>query len=204
MELSGRLFLDVFVTVLVIMDPIGAAPIFVALTRHQARKERNRSALLAAGVALVVILVFALFGEGLLDVLGISIEALQVAGGLLLLVVALELFQGDEEQSMKATGTNVALVPLGTPLLAGPGAIATTMLYMRTSETDGERLSVVLALVAALGVVHLSLRFSGVLHRVLKENGIHLISRILGLLVAAIGVQLIAAAVEEWVREGVR
>ena len=203
MELSGTLFVDVFVTVLVIMDPIGTTPVFVALTRHQQRTERNRSALTAAGVAAAVILVFALFGEQLLEVLGIELEALQVAGGLLLLVVALELFQGDDEQSMRATGTNVALVPLGTPLLAGPGAIATTMLFMRTSDGTGERLTVVLALLAALGVVHLCLRFSGVLHRVLKENGIHLISRILGLLVAAIGVQLIASAVEAWVREGV-
>jgi multiple antibiotic resistance protein len=203
MELSGSIFVDVFVTVLVIMDPVGTSPIFVALTRHQTLPERNRSALQAAGVAAAVILLFALFGEQLLEVLGIELQALQVAGGLLLLVIALELFRGDEDESMKATGSNVALVPLGTPLLAGPGAIAATMLAMRSSDTTGERLSVVLALLAALFVVYLGLRFSGLLHRVLKENGIHLVSRILGLLVAAIGIQLIAAAVEEWVRTGV-
>lgn len=203
MELSGSIFVDVFVTVLVIMDPVGTSPIFVALTRHQAAPERNRSALQAAGVAAAVILTFALFGEQLLELLGIELQALQVAGGLLLLVIALELFRGDEDESMKATGSNVALVPLGTPLLAGPGAIAATMLAMRSSDTTGERLSVVLALLAALFVVYLGLRFSGLLHRVLKENGIHLVSRILGLLVAAIGIQLIAAAVEEWVRSGV-
>lgn len=203
MTLSGSIFIDVFVTVLVIMDPVGTSPIFVALTRHQPRAERNRSALQAAGVAAAVILVFALFGEQLLEVLGIELQALQVAGGLLLLVIALELFRGDEDESMKATGSNVALVPLGTPLLAGPGAIATTMLAMRSSDTTGERLSVVLALLAALFVVYLGLRFSGLLNRVLKENGIHLVSRILGLLVAAIGIQLIAGAVQEWVRSGV-
>lgn len=203
MELSGSIFVDVFVTVLVIMDPVGTSPIFVALTRHQTAPERNRSALQAAGVAATVILTFALFGEQLLELLGIELQALQVAGGLLLLVIALELFRGDEDESMKATGSNVALVPLGTPLLAGPGAIAATMLAMRSSDTTGERLSVVLALLAALFVVYLGLRFSGLLHRVLKENGIHLVSRILGLLVAAIGIQLIAAAVEEWVRSGV-
>lgn len=203
MELSGSIFVDVLVTVLVIMDPVGTSPIFVALTRHQSRAERNRSALQAAGVAAAVILTFALFGEQLLEVLGIELQALQVAGGLLLLVIALELFRGDEDESMRATGSNVALVPLGTPLLAGPGAIATTMLAMRSSETTGERLSVVLALLVALFVVYLGLRFSGLLHRALKENGIHLISRILGLLVAAIGTQLIAAAIEEWVRSGV-
>jgi multiple antibiotic resistance protein len=201
--LSGSLFVDVLVTVLVIMDPIGTTPIFVALTRHQSRRERNRSALQAAGVAAAVILTFALFGEQLLEVLGIELQALQVAGGLLLLVIALELFRGDDEEAIRATGSNVALVPLGTPLLAGPGAIAATMLAMRSSDTAGERLTVVLALLAALSVVYLALRFSGVVHRVLKENGIHLISRILGLLVAAIGIQLIAAAVEEWVRSGV-
>jgi multiple antibiotic resistance protein len=104
---------------------------------------------------------------------------------------------------MKATGANVALVPLGTPLLAGPGAIATAMLYMRRSDGWGEKGTVVLGLVGVLMVVYLALRFATVIARVLKPNAIHLISRILGLLVAAIGVQLVAKAIEQWVRHGV-
>jgi multiple antibiotic resistance protein len=154
-------------------------------------------------VAAVVILVFALVGEQLLDSLGITLEALQVAGGLLLLVVALELFHGSDDDSMRAADGNVALVPLGTPILAGPGAIATAMVYMRRSHDWADKGTVILGLVAVLVVVFLTLRFATFISRVLKPNAIHLLSRILGLLVAAIGVQLIAKAIETWVRHGV-
>jgi multiple antibiotic resistance protein len=203
LDLEGALFLQTFVTVLVIMDPIGSVPIFLSLTRHQDEAGRRRSALQAAAVATGVILVFALFGQQILHLLGISLEALQVAGGLLLLLIALELLRGDEEEPSAAVGTNVALVPLGTPLLAGPGAIAATMLYMRQADTLGGNLSVVAALVAALGVIYVSMRWSTHLMKVLRANGIHLLSRVMGLLVAAIAVQLAAEAIERWAREGV-
>ena len=203
LSLSGELFAKAFVTVLVIMDPLGSVPVFLALTRGQDVGQRRRSALQASAVAAGVILVFALFGQQLLDLLGISIEALQVAGGLLLLIVALELLRGTEEESLAAAGQNVALVPLGTPLLAGPGAIAATMLYMREASSFGGALSVVAALLGVLAVVYLVFRWSNGVTRLLKDNGIHLLSRILGLLVAAIGTQLVAAAVERWIENGV-
>lgn len=198
------LFAQVFVTVLVIMDPLGNVPLFLALTRDDPPQRRRSAALQAVCVAGGVILLFAIFGQTLLDLLGISLEALQVAGGLLLVLIALELLrpeQGAEES--KAAGNNVALVPLGTPLLAGPGAIAATMLAMRGADSPGELLTVVLALVAVLAVVYLSMRFAPLLLRVLRDNGINLITRVMGLLLAAIAVQLIASAVQEWVRGGV-
>jgi multiple antibiotic resistance protein len=201
--MDTALLSDVFVTVLVIMDPLGSVPIFLSLTREQSGPLRARSAFQASVVAAVVILVFALVGEQLLDTLGITLEALQVAGGLLLLVVALELFHGSDDDSMRATAGNVALVPLGTPILAGPGAIATAMVYMRRSHDWADKGTVILALVAVLVVVFLTLRFASVIARVLKPNAIHLLSRIFGLLVAAIGVQLVAKAIEQWVRHGV-
>jgi multiple antibiotic resistance protein len=201
---DASLLADVFVTLLVIMDPLGSTPIFLSLTRHQSGAERSRSALQASLVAASVILVFALFGEQLLSLLGISLEALQVAGGLLLLIVALELFHGSsEEDAERATGSNVALVPLGTPVLAGPGAIATAMLYMRRSDELVDDATVALGLVLVLVVVFLALRFATAIASVLKPGAIHLLSRIFGLLVAAIGVQLIAAAIESWVENGV-
>lgn len=204
LNLDGEAFLRAFVTVLVIMDPIGSVPIFLSLTRGRNAVERKRSAWQAATVAACVIIVFALFGERILAALGISLEALQVAGGLLLLVIALELLRGDDkERAVEETGRNVALVPLGTPLLAGPGAIATTMLYMRQATGADGDLVVIGALVSALVVVWLSLRSAVFIGRVIKENGIHLLSRIMGLLVAAIGTQLVAEAIEQWVRHGV-
>lgn len=203
--LDPTLFATAFVTVLVIMDPIGTIPIFLSLTRHQAPPERRRSALVASSVAGLVIFAFALFGQQVLAVLGISLEALQVAGGLLLLVIALELLHPTKPAatSLASGDTNIALVPLGTPLLAGPGAIAATMLYVRQAGGLGGQLSVVLALMAVLAVIYASLRFAAVLARVLRSNGIELLSKVMGLLVAAVAVQLVARAIEAWVTGGV-
>lgn len=199
------LFTQTFVTVLVIMDPLGNIPIFLTLTADEPAAVRRRSALQAVAVAAGVILVFALFGQEILGLLGITLPALQIAGGLLLALIALELLRPTPEEvaAKAAQGRNVALVPLGTPLLAGPGAIAATMLYMRQADDVGSALSVVAALLAVLAVVYLVLRFSTVLGRLLKDNGIHLISRVMGLLLAAIAVQLVASGVAEWVRTGV-
>jgi len=204
-QLDATLFATAFVTVLVIMDPLGNVPIFLSLTRGHTLSQQRRAALLASTVAGGVILSFALFGQQVLTLLGISLESLQAAGGLLLLVIALELLRpgGGGHGDGEPDSTNVALVPLGTPLLAGPGAIAATMLYARQADGLGGALSVVLALAAVLLVVSLSMRYAGLLGRLLRDNGIDLLSRVMGLLVAAIAVQLVASAVESWVRSGV-
>lgn len=202
---QGTLLAQSFVTVLVIMDPLGNVPIFLALTRDQSRRARRHAALQAVTVAAGVIVAFALFGQWILLLLGISLEALQVAGGLLLGLVALNLLRPAEEDPAAQSGgdRNVAFVPLGTPLLAGPGAIAATMLYIQRADGAGGLLSVAVGLVAAHLVVYLALRYSVFLDRLLKENGINLISRVMGFLLAAIAVQLVASAVATWVRQGV-
>lgn len=204
-DLDMTLFASTFVTVLVIMDPIGNVPIFLSLTKGQTHAQRRRAAALGSTVAGLVIFAFALGGQQALDLLGISLESLQVAGGLLLLVIALELLHptGDRETDTPGVDANIALVPLGTPLLAGPGAIAATMLYSRQADDLGGSISVFLALVAVLAVVYLTMRYSAALAHLLRENGIELLSRVMGLLVAAIAVQLIAEAVEHWVEHGV-
>ena len=204
--LDPTLFATAFVTVLVIMDPLGNIPIFLALTKGQSVPQRRRAAALSSVVAGAVILAFALGGQQVLQLLGITLEALQIAGGLLLLVIALDLLHpsGEGGSSNLASGnTNIALVPLGTPLLAGPGAIAATMLYSRQANDIGGTLSVVVALIAVLVVVYLSMRYATLFARVLRDNGIELLSRVMGLLVAAIAVQLVAEALEQWIRHGV-
>jgi len=208
MHFTTSLFAPAFVTVLVIMDPLGNIPVFLALTRDYSPAQRRRAALQGSSVAALVILVFALFGERILSLLGIGLPALQAAGGLLLLIVALELLQPGDDPPPSPEGAdpakdNIALVPLGTPLLAGPGAIAATMLYAREADGVGDLLVVVGALVAVLVVVYLSLRYANLVARLLKENGIQLLSRVMGLLVAAIAVQLVAQAVQDWIRHGV-
>ncbi len=195
---SLNLFATSFTTVLVIQDPLGAIPIFLSLTSRQSTDERKRSAREATLVSLAVILVFAIFGRYILKFLGISVPALQTSGGLLLLLVALELLtdQADESPDPEAVSTNVALVPLGTPLLAGPGAIVAAMVAVESaSGSIVGWTSVTAAMIATHVVIWLTLRFSVALHRFLGDSAIRVLTRIFGLLLAAIAVQMIAAGV---------
>jgi MarC family membrane protein len=199
-----RLFTEVTITLVVIMDPPGTVPVFLSLVGRRPRAARNRAARQAVLVSLAVISLFAIGGEAILSYLHIGIPALQGAGGLLLLLIALDLLTGrDANQPQAVDDVNVALVPLGTPLLAGPGAIAATIVFVR--QADGRAGSYV-ALAAAIVAVHVvlwvCLRFSGALIRLIKDSGITLLAKIAGLLLAAIAVQLIANSVRGFVGSG--
>jgi multiple antibiotic resistance protein len=196
-----EVFTAAAITLLVIMDPPGTVPVFLSLTGRKAPAARARAARQAVLVSLLVITLFAVAGQAILAYLGIGIPALQGAGGLLLLLVALDLLTGRESTQPGATeDVNVALVPLGTPLLAGPGAIAATIVFVR--EADG-LLGAYLALGAAIVVVHLALficlRFAGGLIKLIRESGITLLAKVAGLLLAAIAVQLVAESVRGFI-----
>jgi multiple antibiotic resistance protein len=199
--LDPRFFGDAFVTLFVIMDPLGTVPLFLALTSGRSHRARQRAAWQAVVVSFSVICTFAVFGQQLLAYLGIGIPALQGAGGLLLLLVALELLTGRAEEPQQVEDVNVALVPLGTPLLAGPGAIVATIVFVRRAHGAAD----LVALGAAIAAVHvamwLALRFCSAIIRVIKEGGIVLVTRIAGLLLSAIAVQLVAASVLGFVAE---
>ena len=197
-----KLFTEVFVTLLVIMDPVGTIPMFLALTSGRSSKARRRLAWQAVLVAIGVITAFALFGQQILDYLGITVPALQGAGGLLLVLVALELLTGKQEQRPEdAPTTNVALVPLGTPLLAGPGAIVATIVFVRRGDGVGDGLAIAAGILAVHVVLYLALRFANVILRVIREGGVLLVTRISGLLLSAIAVQLIANAALAFARQ---
>jgi multiple antibiotic resistance protein len=165
------------------------------------KRERNGAALKASLVALGVIAAFALFGRAILDYLRISLEALQVAGGLLLLLVAMQLLMGeyDTVDEEKPRVGNVAIVPLGTPLLAGPGAIVATMLAVQTTSGIGY-LIIAAALLCVILNVYLFMRFASGIQRVIKDTGTILLSRIAGLLLAAIAVQMMVDGIMGFVR----
>jgi multiple antibiotic resistance protein len=195
MQLLG----EVFVTLLVITDPPGMVPIFLALTGTLPARERHRAAWQAVALAFVVIVIFAVAGQKILDYLQIDLPALQGAGGVLLILVALELLTGKTDDPQQQSTSNIALVPLGTPLLAGPGAIVATMLEVRKAHDAGDYAAIALAIVAAMIAVWLVLRYSGIIVRILRPGGIEVLTRIAGLLLAAIAVQLIADAVRAFV-----
>jgi len=190
-----ELFVRTAVTVGVILDPPGNVPIFLALTRDFDTARRRRAAWQATGLATVLILGFALFGDVVLRVLGISLSALQVAGGLLLSLVALQLLGPWKTDDDTPATHNVALVPLGTPLLAGPGAIAATMVAVRgAGDVPGVAVAVA-GLVAALAGTLVCLRFAAGVAKYLSDNALHVLSQIMGLLTAAIAVELVADGV---------
>jgi multiple antibiotic resistance protein len=197
-----KFFWEVFVTLFVVIDPPGTVPIFLGLTSGRTTKERNRLAWQAALVALGVIVVFALFGQLILAYLGVQLAALQGAGGLLLLLVALQLLTGTAQAPTEAERrmANIAFVPLGTPLLAGPGAIVATMLFVKRINGAADAIAFSGALVAVSVMLWLFMRYCDVVVRVLRPSGVELLTRVSGLLVSAIAVQLIAGSVEAFVR----
>ena len=192
--MSWRAFAEAFITLVVIMDPLGSAPIFISLTAGRTPRARRRAALEAAGAAGGVVVVFALFGRLILDYLHVSVESLTIAGGLLLLLVALQMLRGDD--MAQPSTANIALVPLATPLLAGPGAIAAVMVLTRRYEDAPGMIGVLLGIVAAVVVVAVGLMLADRIARLIHPSVIQLLTRVLGLLLAAIAVQFIVDAVK--------
>ena len=141
-----------------------------------------------------------MLGQQILGYLHIGVPALQGAGGLLLLIVALELLTDNGEDPSEVKDVNVALVPLGTPLLAGPGAIVATIVLVQQAQHLGDYTAIGAGIVAIHLAVYLALRFSVGITKVLREAGILLLTRISGLLLSAIAVQLVADAVIGFVR----
>jgi multiple antibiotic resistance protein len=150
----------------------------------------------AAGVSLFVIATFAIFGRLILNYMNVSIEALQAAGGLLLLYVALQLLTGNKNAGTESSSNNIGMVPLGTPLLAGPGAIVATMIYVQKADTHAQILGLAIAILAVHIIIGTVLMASTKIVTIIKESGVTLLASIAGLLLASIAVQMLADAIK--------
>jgi len=199
-----NVFLEATITLVVIMDPPGTVPVFLSLVGRKPPAARKRAAGQATLVSLLVISLFAVGGQAILAYLGIGIPALQGAGGLLLLLIALDLLTGRGSTEPEVTeDVNVALVPLGTPLFAGPGAIAATIVFVREASGQlGAYLALALAIVTVHLIIYLCMRYSGLVIRLIRESGITLLAKIAGLLLAAIAVELVANSVRGFIAGG--
>lgn len=197
-EITALTFgLQAFVTLLVILDPPGATPIFLGVLGNRSRAERTRLAWQAAATSLFVITLFALFGQFIVGYLDISMPALQGAGGLLLLLVSLDLLKGNDHKDDENSRKNLALVPLGTPLLAGPGAIVTIMLFAQEVDSSAMTLALALAVVGAHLIIGLTLMFSTHVVALIKESGVMLLAKVAGLLTAAIAFEMLMTGITE-------
>jgi multiple antibiotic resistance protein len=199
-----RLFIEALITLLVIMDPPGTVPVFLGLVGRKSREQRKQAARQGVLVSFLVITLFAVAGNSILAYMHIGIPALQGAGGLLLLLIALDLLTGKGATNHpEVEDVNIALVPLGTPLLAGPGAIAATIVFVRQADGWGSYFALAAAIVAVHLILLGTLRSAGLLIKVFKESGILLMAKIAGLLLAAIAVQLVASSVQGFISSAV-
>lgn len=186
--------LTAFVTLFVIIDPIGLAPLFVALTQGMDARQRRAIALRATLVATGLLALFALAGEAVLGFVGISMPAFRIAGGILLFLTALDMLF--ERRSKRREGQaddrpDPSVFPLAIPLIAGPGAIATMILLAGQSSTTEDLLVVIGVMIAVMVLVLLMFFVSGLLERALGRTGINVVTRLLGMLLAALAVQFV-------------
>jgi len=193
-------YLKFFVALLAIVNPIGTIPIFINMTATQDPVIRNKNGSLAA-VSMGAILLIVLFtGEAILRFFGISIDSFRVGGGILILLMAISMLnakvsnvkQTKEEEIDSAERDSVAVVPLATPLLAGPGAISTVILYAQRFSSILHYVYLAICIVLLVALTALLFRMAPAIARLLGKTGINIVTRLMGLIMAAMGVEFIA------------
>jgi multiple antibiotic resistance protein len=195
-----ELFISAFVTFFVVIDPPGCAPIFTSLTAGTDAAHRRAMAIRSVLVASGILLVFAVFGEDLLGALGISLDAFRVAGGIMLFLIALDMVfeKRTERRENRAQDVkdnpqheDISIFPMAIPMIAGPGSIASVMLLMAKSNGITESLIVLSALGAMLVLTLISLLLAGPLMKLLGYRVEAMITRILGVVLAALAAQFV-------------
>lgn len=198
-------FVSVFVTLLIIMDPVGNLPFFLLFTRDNTRRERVRMAAIAAAAACAVLILFGATGDAILRFFGISLPSFEIAGGFILFVYSLQMLgmiptgikSSAEEEAEAIAKSNVALVPLAIPLLAGPGAITSVMVWQRKADEPLSTPLLVLAIVLACSLCYVTFHFGETVRRYLGVGGIRVVARLMGLLLAVIAVEFVVSGVQE-------
>ena len=194
-----ELFVSAFVTLFVVIDPPGCAPIFASLTQGTSAAHRRAMAIRSVAIASGILLFFGLLGEDLLRSLGVSLHAFKIAGGIMLFLIALEMVfekrqerrshRAEEVKSEKAE--DISVFPMGIPMIAGPGSIASVMLLMARNDGLNATLVVLGALAANLLLTLLALLAAGTLMRLIGDKMEGMITRLLGVILAALAVQFV-------------
>jgi multiple antibiotic resistance protein len=190
-----------FAGLLSIVNPIGSIPIFINLTANQSPAERHKTGLHAALSVVFVLGIVLLTGEALLSFFGITVSSFRVGGGILILLMSISMMQArmspvkqtEEEAHDAAEKDSVAVVPLGIPLLAGPGAISTVIVYAHTNSSLTHHLLLGAEIIGVAGVVWISFRLAPFIASRLGKTGINVVTRLMGLIMAAIGIEFIAS-----------
>ena len=195
-------FLIAFVSIFVVVNPIGSVPSFAALTRGRTRDDIRRIARRSTIVAGVVLTAFTFLGGALLRALGVGADAFQVAGGLLLFLTALEMLRGKApacgcgpaDIELAKQREDIAIVPVAIPLLAGPGSMATVMNLVTRAPGAASVAAILAAIAATLLLAYPILRSAGLVQRLVGASALTVVQRVLGLVLAALSIQTVATA----------
>lgn len=191
--------LTAFTSLFAIVDPFAALPVYIALTSRESIEHRRRTSLRASVTTLSVLLVFALSGQVLFQFFGISIGAFKIAGGVLLFAVAFDMMSAQvsstkstpEENADASSRDDVGLMPVGIPLLSGPGAIASSMVLSARAHSMADKAALLAAICAVALVTWAVLRSASRIAQVLGLTGMNIIARVMGLILAAVAAQFI-------------
>ncbi len=195
-----ELFVSAFITLFVVIDPPGCAPIYAGLTKGATPAQARNMALRASGIAAVILVIFAFFGEDLLSALHIELNSFRIAGGLMLFWIAFEMVfekrtQRRNERADKISADpgieDVSVFPMAMPMLAGPGAIAAVMLLMNEADGTAQTIEVFAALGLVLAITAIALVAAGPLMRIFGDKVEAVITRLLGVLLAALAAQYV-------------
>lgn len=192
-----------FTSLVVIVDPIAIVPAFVAMTANDTKASRKRAALVACLVACGVLISFALTGRWIFRILGITMPAFQIAGSILLLRIALDMLyaqrtrdrESDEEVEAGTAKDDIAITPLAIPMIAGPGAISSVLILLNQATTPAHVGILYACIVGVVGLCYITLRFAVTGMQWLNPLALNLVTRIMGLLLAAVAVQFVVNAV---------
>ncbi len=194
-----------FTALFVILDPFAAVPIFLVLTKTYTTSERARIATIASVTVLIVLVVAALTGEALLNGLGTSLASFRVGGGIVLLLMALAMLRAQPdmvrstpaEEAEAEDKHTIAVVPLAIPLLAGPGSISTVIIQMHRSTAEYHGLLVVISITMVCLILWLVLRMAASIGKALGQTGLNIITRLFGLILAAIAIEIMANGLKQ-------
>ncbi len=193
------LLLD-YARILAIIDPFAAVPVFLALTEELGEEERRRIVNRAALVMLALVTVFTLIGAWLLEVYGISLVSLKIAGGIIILLIAFEAL-GDIPRTKRTEPGELAVMPIATPLLVGPGTLTTIILLSTSKQWPLGYLELLLAAYLAVATTYLILRFSSLLAERLSRSFLRALGRFMSLIIAAMAIEAIKSGIDDWINE---
>lgn len=195
-----------FSAIFFVVDPFAVIPVFLSVTRNESPQQRRSTAFRASAAATICLLLFAAAGGFIFRLFGITLGAFRIAGGILLFLMALDMMRAQrsrvrsspEEESEGIERQDVAIMPLGIPMLAGPGSIATVTVLMSKAQGAWLHLAIVVVCIVLTGVLcFILLRAASVLEKTLKQTGLNILNRIMGLILAAVAVQFAVSGIRD-------